>query len=562
MQEVRAFWEDQDEKGPANLGEVDAALDAERLQGSLEPGSFYVHLQDSQVSLACLVKGRSSSKFINKRLKASVSDHISNNNRAIYGYVRSKKNPADAPTRNRAIDEPMLEVPLWLAEAEQGRFELLDQFLKERHADVEALRGLPHESELHAPCEVDVRSCRVRKRQQRKELKVGRIKKMKRREEIFEQPVEKTKEKGRESSEGRVLIAPKKAEASPEVLLVLHSARCLHADTASAAADSASVFFEQPVEKTKEKGRESSEGRVLIAPKKVEASPEVLLVLHSARCLHTDTTSAAADSASVFSTAHDTYISPPSLKGLTPKLRSLLNKFHLSQFLISPSFQSLDEAFDAGPGILDLFAGSRGFSKACVRHAPTWTLTFDLAHSPSEDLLSLPLQESILDLVRLGAFLAMGAGPVCASFSQAITPPVRTKEYPEGVPWASPLQAARVCLDHDVVFWVENPSLSWLWRQAGTLSWDDILADRRVGDWVLDYCRFGTPWRKRTRFRTSGQLKGQKCVCVCQRPHVQLRGHCKSKGVLYTKLAEPYPRGVAETLAWATLCDSGLLPKR
>lgn len=55
-----------------NLKELNAALTAERRRGEIEPGTYYVHLQDSQVSLACLVKGRSSSWAINKKLRSSI----------------------------------------------------------------------------------------------------------------------------------------------------------------------------------------------------------------------------------------------------------------------------------------------------------------------------------------------------------------------------------------------------------------------------------------------------------------------------------------------------------
>ena len=37
----------------------------------------------------------------------------------------------------------------------------------------------------------------------------------------------------------------------------------------------------------------------------------------------------------------------------------------------------------------------------------------------------------------------MAASPVCASFSQAITPPCRIKAHPSGVPWCSELQKAK-----------------------------------------------------------------------------------------------------------------------
>lgn len=72
-------------------------------------------------------------------------------------------------------------------------------------------------------------------------------------------------------------------------------------------------------------------------------------------------------------------------------------------------------AWNIGP----LIAGSRGLSKACCRAAPTWSLTFDIAHSPSEDLLCKTLQAKLTKLVRAGAFFAMVAGPVCAAYKDA-----------------------------------------------------------------------------------------------------------------------------------------------
>lgn len=117
-----------------NIGEVQAALDAEELQGREAPGTYYVHLQDSQVSLACLVKGRSSSKMINQKLRSSIPNHVQYNNRAFYGYVCSKKNPADAPTRNREIDPPKKAVADWWLDAERGEFDKMEEFLAEVQA--------------------------------------------------------------------------------------------------------------------------------------------------------------------------------------------------------------------------------------------------------------------------------------------------------------------------------------------------------------------------------------------------------------------------------------------
>ena len=61
--------------------------------------------------------------------------------------------------------------------------------------------------------------------------------------------------------------------------------------------------------------------------------------------------------------------------------------------------------------------------------AGRWVLTFDISHSPSEDLLQLEVREQIEEMMRAGCFLSCSAGPVCASFSRAVQPPVRSKAW-------------------------------------------------------------------------------------------------------------------------------------
>lgn len=84
----------------------------------------------------------------------------------------------------------------------------------------------------------------------------------------------------------------------------------------------------------------------------------------------------------------------------------------------------------------------------------------------------------------------------------------------------------------------------------------------KVGDWRIDQCRFGTAWRKRTRFRTNSSLKHLRLLCQCRRPHVILRGRCRDRKLNFTKLAESYPRRLCRLLACAFAQDLGFLPKR
>ena len=146
-----------------NLKEISASLQAESRYGKACPGSFFINLQDSQVSLAALVKGRSSSWAINQKLRRSIPDHLGFNTRPFYGFIRSKFNPADDPTRGVAIRTPAEEEPVWWEPLGAGDFGLFDSFLEKVGARVEDMAELPPEEELLEPWDFDLRSSRQAK---------------------------------------------------------------------------------------------------------------------------------------------------------------------------------------------------------------------------------------------------------------------------------------------------------------------------------------------------------------------------------------------------------------
>ena len=140
-----------------NVGEVRAAIFGEERVGMQHGCCRYVHLQDSQVSLACFVKGRSCSPSINKELRRSVPFHLSFGVRPSFGFIRSRFNPADDPTREVALRTPKIDPPRWLLEAFEGRFDELDRFLSENGVHPAQLTGLPDEAELRPDGPVDLR---------------------------------------------------------------------------------------------------------------------------------------------------------------------------------------------------------------------------------------------------------------------------------------------------------------------------------------------------------------------------------------------------------------------
>ena len=505
-----------------NLGEVAAALAAEAVIGGQEPGHYYVHLQDSQVSLACLVKGRSSSSSINRLLRSSIAMHVGQNIRPFYGFVRSKLNPSDDPTRGQALRKPAREHAAWWHEIEAGRFEAMDAYLESRGCHPMQTSGLPDEAELRPDLEMDFRSGAEEKKERVKHLKEKK-KERDRRAQLAE-AAEKLRGVRAEDEEQRT----KREETEAEIQRTQKGASVLEASKRGVEAD----------ECCEPRGEPASG---------VCRKPEA---------------------------AEDEKRS----RGLSEEMRKTLKRFDPKQFIVNEAFCNLEEAFDAGPGHLDLFSGKRGFPQALVMAGCPWAVCFDLRDGESQDLLRAQLQLDLRKLLSSGCFRAMAAGPVCASFSTAITPPWRTLTEPRGRADLGALQRAklelghkqllfvlslvRICLASGIVFFVENPDGSWIWKLDRELSWDDILQDPTVGDFRVDQCRFGTPWRKRTKFRTNCQGRFQRVLCECSRPHIQLRGRCKEKKMNFTKLAESYPKKLCKTLAAMFVVDAGWKPCR
>lgn len=500
-----------------NLGEVRAGLAAEKKISQELPDHYYMHLQDSQVSLACMTKGRSSSQAINKELKKSIPTVVGANVRGYYGFIRSKSNPADDPTRKQPVRKPTRLPPRWWTEAEDGRFEELDKFLEENLVHPTQVSELPDPKELLADVQLDGRSSKDVKKERGRRLRKERISKQEETDEAVERLQEGSKavdEDFKNASEQRSLLRSTEAESTEA--------------ERTAEEEGEKQRAEKVADSTKE-GASSEETRQRLRGTWLEGREE---------------------------------------------LWAALTSFKRSQFVLQEGVEDLDSALLKGPGLLDLFSGKRGFAQAFAKMGCSWALCFDLKHGEDENLLEPNLQARLKSLLGSRCFIAMAASPVCASFSTAITPPWRMKIWPRGKPGlteeqlekirlgheqlAFTLELVRVCLRHGVIFWIENPEQSWFWKIDKELSWDDILARGDVGDFRVDQCVFGTPWRKRTRFRTNSHLRDQKQLCRCTKPHVKLRGRSKQHGMNFTKLAESYPRKLCSVLAAAVAIDCGL----
>ena len=346
-----------------NLGEISAALEAERLVGEREPEHYYLHMQDSQVSLAALVKGRSSSKAVNDLIRSSIPFHVGSGVRPFYAFVRTAKNPADDPTRGVSVRKPSRPEALWLRELELGKTTSFDSFIASAGLSAADLQGLPDPAELGQPTPVDTRSFREVKRGSRAERTPGR--------KVAELE---------SCSDGRDAVC---RHTEDEVQ---------RRDTVCLLSEDEGFGLRQSQEQMQGAGRPAACSDRAVEPGEDDGLP-----------LSASTVKRKRPDSQVGRVSP----SPEQARGTArpqklEKWQEEVLKFPRSQFLISKKFKTVEEAVRSGPGVLDLYAGSRGISKACVAVFDAWTLTFDIKHHPSEDLSNLSLQGTLARLIRSG----------------------------------------------------------------------------------------------------------------------------------------------------------------
>ena len=117
----------------------------------------------------------------------------------------------------------------------------------------------------------------------------------------------------------------------------------------------------------------------------------------------------------------------------------------------------------------------------------------------------------------------------------------------------------RICILKGIHYWLENPDSSHMWYQPEILTLPNNACQRF---YRVDFCAFKTPWRKRSRFLTSGRLANTKKLCTRDHRHIVLRGRSSRHGKCWTKVAQAYPTGLCAMLAWSACADTGLLRNR
>ena len=308
-----------------NLKEMDSYLAVEAALGFRDwESSRSLALLDSQVCLGSLLKGRSASFSINRRLCSALGGLLFFNLHPSCAYVASADNPSDDPTRLAPLRLPAIPEPTWLRLAERAA---LDSFLKECNLHPLQVQGFDTLAEKFA---------------------------------------------ARDTSPGDY-------------------------NEPSAQPDQPCAAF--------------------------------LPGFSSSGAVQTEAPGASGP-------------------GLGPSVGSFLHSCSRRQFLWPAGQRPPQHSVPSTPGYLCLYAGARGVAKAAVKVGFPWSLTFDWLHGAHQDLLDPRLQERVLESLAGHAFSAVGLSPGCPTFSAAFRPPLRSLDYPAGLPDLPASCSSRVCHDN------------------------------------------------------------------------------------------------------------------
>jgi len=531
-----------------NISECDAWGEAERLAAQSNPNSHVLLGTDSQVSLGSHVKGRAQSPSINHELCKQLPTIVGANLHSSGFYIRSKDNASDDPTRGVPVRDPVRSLPDWWSGAADGDFDALDVRLKSYYSQTLKSEGVPSLAELVPPDNpyFDIQWSHSW-RQDRRDI-----------------PLSSSEISGMENGAFSLQKPGAELVVAPEV----PDSRSTPVSSCSPALSSCAAPICHSVPSEHDHPLPSP---VLISQQTLSSTLEA-----------TDVKLIDKNKAASI----PTFFSKNVGIGMVPsddydiiwcRLEALgRSRFHINRKLCKPPSAPphTTESSHWLPrqrGVLDLFSGSKRLTKALLRAGAPWVLTFDIKDGPEQNLLEEKLRRQLESLLTDQAFCFVSIAPVCSSMSIAVTPPVRCRGHPMGIPGLSPKWQGKIRQGNSFAKWscqllclcsklgvacvVENPTSSWMWR----LRWWLRAAEATpFSDLIADWCRFGERWRKRTRFRTVHLFQpgfDYHILCTGGHEHLRLRGNAREhfetcKGTARTLLAQSYPFKFCAALAW------------
>ena len=231
---------------------------------------------------------------------------------------------------------------------------------------------------------------------------------------------------------------------------------------------------------------------------------------------------------------------------------------------------------------MEVFAGEAGLSQAVsargMQILPPIEIVINNFVKEKVDILDPAVFQHLQFLIQEGIVIFIHFGTPCSSFSIARKhdggpPPLRDRQHLWGRHGLSrrdreklllgnqfmalTAALATLCYDRGILWSIENPASSFLWRMPPVQA---LAALPRVKQFLLDMCRFGAPHKKPTALLSSADLSPLALECdMAVRPHVHepLVGTVliANEQVFKTKLAQVYPPALCR--AWAGLIAPG-----
>jgi hypothetical protein len=214
---------------------------------------------------------------------------------------------------------------------------------------------------------------------------------------------------------------------------------------------------------------------------------------------------------------------------------------------------------------VEIFSGKGGMARKAER-CGFGAVAIDIRDNPLLDACDPLLVARLEGWLSSRSVMGLWLGTPCSSWSRVRHDlpdggGPRSSAFLMGKPGLTPADARRVDLGNRTLgvsirlikraialripTVLENPSTSMMWMVPKL---EKVVSKGESS--IIDYCQFGKPWRKRTRFASWNLgldlLPEGRCVGkgICSRtglPHRRLQGTDPVTGLPWTQVAEPYP---------------------
>ena len=221
---------------------------------------------------------------------------------------------------------------------------------------------------------------------------------------------------------------------------------------------------------------------------------------------------------------------------------------------------------------VEIFAGSKTWSAAMM--AQGWQVeSHDILFGDQYDVCQREYVVTMKRRIYLGLIGCILLATECTTWSTACHPAYRSPSHILGFPSLDGDRLKTALLANSMMrhsaelfayalqcncqVWLENPASSYLWKTKEMLA---LRRHSKTVEFTTHYCKWGRPFRKRTRLLTNA-LNGPAALqngCTHKTHSVKLSGTVfdkrTKKFVVATKKGNPYPPSLCKE--WALVVDT------